>query len=992
MPMKSLAQTLLILCIALLWGVKQPANAAVVNPGIAAGNGHTAVLMTDGTVMAWGDNSAGQLGDGSTVSSSFPVTITGLGGAVVSIATGDYHTVALMADGTVKAWGLNGSGQLGNGTNANSSLPVPVVGLSGRVMAIAAGDYFTLALMADGTVMAWGSNYYGQFGNGSYNNSSVPVAVTALGGTVKAIAAGWAHSVALMTDGTVKAWGDNYYGQLGNGSYNESSTPTAVSGLDGVVTAIAAGDTHTVALLTDGTMRTWGDNYYGQLGNGEDGSDSYTPVAVTGLAGTVAAIAAGDYHTVAIMVDGTVKAWGDNGSGQFGDGSYNSSSLPVTTVGLGGAAKFIEAGNYFTVALLTDGTVKAWGDNSSGQLGNGTYNISSTPVPVTGLDAAVTSIASGAAHSVALLENGTVKAWGNNSVSQLGNAGSSNAPLTVSGLGGTVSAIAAGFYHNVALFADGTVKSWGYNAHGQLGNGTNVDSATPVNVSALEDTVTAVAAGYAHTVALLDNGTVRSWGLNWQGQLGNATTNSSTTPVTVTGLAGNVTALAAGEYHTVALLDDGTVQAWGSNDYGQLGNGSTTSSSTPVTVTSLGGRVIAIAAGQYHTVALLENGTIMAWGLNSFGELGIGSNANSSTPVAVTNMVGMVTAIATRKDHTMALLANGTVKAWGRNDFGQIGNGTTTDSNTPVTVTGLEDTVTAIAAGWGNRIVLLANGTVKSWGKNTFGQLGNGTWGLTPQTGLVNIDNVAPVVTVDKPAGSYSSSLQVTISCSDNYSGCTDIYYTDDATTPDSSSLRYAGPLTISTTTTLKFMARDNAGNQSAVQTLSFTIESGSAPLTLSFDGSGSGSINYSTGGSCATQGGCSQSFTYGTEINLSPVSDAGSYLAVWSGCDSINDNVCKVILSAAREITATFNRMAIKSGATPYITLAAALATVVEGSTLKLLDTSFSETINYSGNGALTLSGGYDSSWSQQPGKFSTIGAVTIHSGALIIDQIVIM
>jgi len=991
MTLKILAQTLRTLFIIILCGIMQPAVAAVVTPGIAAGGSHTVALLTDGTVMSWGDNIAGQLGNGTSTSANSPAMVTGLDGPVTAIAAGDYHTAALMADGTVRTWGDNSAGQLGNGTNLSSNVPVTVIELGGTVTAIAAGDYFTLALMTDGTVKAWGSNYYGQLGNGTYNNSNVPVTISDPGGEVTAIAAGWTHSAALLADGSVKTWGENDYGQLGNGTYNGSSTPVSVSGLGATVTAIAAGDTHTVALLGNGTVKAWGDNYYGQLGNGDDRNDSYLPVTVAGLSGTVTAVAAGDFHTVAAMADGTIMAWGDNGSGQFGDGGYNSSSLPVTTVGMGGVANSIEAGNYFTVALLADGAVKTWGDNGSGQLGNGTYNSSSTPVPVTGLDAAVTSIASGAAHSVALLENGTVKAWGNSTVSQLGSAGSSNVPLTVNGLGDTVTTIAAGFYHNVALLADGTVKSWGYNAHGQLGNGTNEDSATPVNVSALEGMVTAIAAGYAHTVALLDDGSVRSWGLNWQGQLGNATTTSSTAPVTVVGLTGPVTALAAGEYHTVALLDDGTVQTWGSNDYGQLGDGTTTSSSTPVTVTGLGGRVIAIAAGQYHTVVLLENGTVQAWGLNSFGELGIGTNANSSTPATITNMGGMVAAIATRKDHSMALLANGTVKSWGRNDFGQIGNGTTADSNTPVTVTGLEGTVTAIAAGWGHSVALLANGTVNSWGKNIYGQLGSGTWGLTPQTALINVDNVAPVVTADKPAGSYSSSLQVAISCSDNYSGCRDLYYTDDGSTPDTASLLYTGPLTISSSSTLKFLARDHAGNTSAVQSLSFTIESGSAPLTLSFAGSGSGTINYSIGGSCSAVGGCSQSFNYGTEISLTPVPLAGSYIFSWTGCDSINGTACKVIMSAERNVTATFNRMTVKSGAIPYITLAAALSSEADGATLQLAENMLPETINYTGSGILTIAGGYDVNWNRQSDTYSVIGAVIINSGTLIIDQIII-
>jgi len=297
-------------------------------------------------------------------------------------------------------------------------------------------------------------------------------------------------------------------------------------------------------------------------------------------------------------------------------------------------------------------------------------------------------------------------------------------PVAVRGLSGAT-ALAAGGAHICALLQTGTVQCWGRNFAGQLGDGTSGGSrATPVAVRGLSG-VTVLVAGSAHTCALLQTGTVQCWGLNDNGQLGDGTTANRATPVAVRGLSG-VTALAAGGAHTCALLQTGTVQCWGSNFSGQLGDGTTTDRLTPAVVSGLSG-VTALAAGWDHTCAVLQTGTVQCWGSNFSGQLGDGTTTDRLTPVAVSGLSG-VTALAAGGAHTCALLQTGTVQCWGRNESGQLGDGTTANRVTPVAVSGLSG-ATALAVGGAHTCALLPTGTAQCWGRNESGRLGNGTSG-----------------------------------------------------------------------------------------------------------------------------------------------------------------------------------------------------------------------------------------------------------------------
>ena len=337
------------------------------------------------------------------------------------------------------------------------------------------------------------------------------------------------------------------------------------------------------------------------------------------------------------------------------------------------------------------------------------------------------SVAGGGGHSLALREDGTVWAWGENAVGQLGDGTSTSRsePVQVVGLSSVRSVTAGLGEHSLAVREDGSVWAWGGNAWGELGDGSSgVDAhrEVPVQVVGLTN-VRSVAAGGFHSLAVREDGTVWAWGKNDSGQLGDGSTVDRSSPVQVAGLA-NVRSVAAGGRHSLALLEDGSVWAWGDNGFGQLGDGGTTSRSSAQQVVGLSG-VRTVMAGFFHALAVLEDGSVWAFGANWNGQLGDGGTTARSTPAPVENLVS-VRRVDAGDDHSLVVLEDGTVWAFGLNDHGQLGDGSTTDSSVPVQVAGLSD-VRAIAAGARHSLAVLEDGSVWAWGANWEGQLGDGS-------------------------------------------------------------------------------------------------------------------------------------------------------------------------------------------------------------------------------------------------------------------------
>jgi Regulator of chromosome condensation (RCC1) repeat len=375
-------------------------------------------------------------------------------------------------------------------------------------------------------------------------------------------------------------------------------------------TVTAAGSAQARSIPTRSLAVSWGMEPGGQLGQGSvSGNASSVYGDVVGLTG-VAQVAAGVEHSLALTSDGSVWAWGANDYGQLGNGSTVNSDVPLQVPGLTGVTE-IAAGGEFSLALTSAGSVWAWGVSDWGQLGDGSTASSDVPVPVAGLTG-VTQIAAGAGFGLALRSDGTVWAWGFNGEGQLGNGTATNAaiPTQVTGLS-QVTQISAGADSAMAARTSGfitrltSVWTWGYNGNGQLGDGTLASRSTPEQVSGISvPNVLQICSGSDFSMVLGSDGSVWGWGADYDGQLGNAATFAWTRPVETIGMASGITHLAAGFSHVLALRLDGTVLAWGANTWGELGNGTTSDAATlPTEVLGLT-NVTQVSAGGDFSLAV----------------------------------------------------------------------------------------------------------------------------------------------------------------------------------------------------------------------------------------------------------------------------------------------------------------------------------------------------------------------------------------------------
>ena len=638
---------------------------------MSAGDEH-ALELRDGALWAWGRNQYGQVGNGTSVTQTSPVQI-GTATTWVSVSAGGLHSLALKADGTLWVWGGNTWGSLGDGTTTSRNFPVQI-GAANNWIAVSAADKTSYAIKSDGTLWAWGYNGTGQVGDGTTTQRNAPVQVGVATNWVT-ISGGYGHAIALKSDGTIWTWGSNTYGQIGDGTTTQRNSPVQV-GVATNYTQIVAGNSWCSVLRSDGTLWAWGDNGGGSLGDGTT-IQRNSPVQI-GTSTDWANIQASDFTSLGLKSDGTYWAWGDNTFGSFGDGTVTASLSPAQ-VGIENDWVSFEGGGFFAMGQKSNGTIRTWGRNNFGQIGNG-----------------------------------TITAQENN---QIAISVASNGWL----------ALASGWKHTLAVKENGTLWAWGRNSLGQLGDGTNTQRTSPVQIGT-GTTWVSVAGGYTSSYAIKSDGTLWSWGENTYGQLGDGTVVSHNVPVQV-GVANDWVSISGAQFQAFALKSNGTLWGWGRNQFSSLGDGTSTQRNSPVQL-GVSNLWTSISAGAMHCLALRANGTLWAWGYNFYYPLGSGLSSDSNIPIQIGVLTTWVS-ISASEAHSHGIKADGTLWSWGQNTNGQVGDGTTTHRIAPVQI-GALNTWMSVAAGWAQAIALKTDGTLWGWGRNDIGQLGDGTFTQRP--------------------------------------------------------------------------------------------------------------------------------------------------------------------------------------------------------------------------------------------------------------------
>jgi alpha-tubulin suppressor-like RCC1 family protein len=715
---------------------------------LAGGVGHTCLLKANGSAWCWGDNSQGELGIGNTTDHTTPVQVM-MTAPLGDLATGRYHSCAVASDGSrVYCWGQNGWGQLGTGNAGTPNTPTPVVMADNSylqgVIGVAAGEVHSCAVKSDGTVWCWGTGSSGQLGTGTPNNNSQPpTQVTQLNNATQ-LAALDDTTCARASDTTVWCWGNN-----------QSNIPVQVLVEPGGaaftdVAEVAVGQSHTCARKTDGSVWCWGSNYLGQLGIGNFSASAANPVQALGP-GAATQLRAGSDFTCAVRADNTLSCWGGTENGQLGtgmEGYYALVNSPIAVVSGGNAAlggvTLVGLGDTHACAVKSDGTLSCWGNNSAGQLGTGlAENTAMRTSPELVLDgqgsawSGATAISAFQSQTCTVQSDASAWCWGRNDRGTLGNGNTIDqthpAAVVTVPLGpefSSVGAVGVGDTHVCAVQASGAVWCWGDYSYTGIPNGGNslVPEQTPLVASTVQ-----IAAGGDHT-CILESGGISCWGYDQFGQLGDGTTNTSQTAVTVhaagsTGSLSGATAVTVAFDHTCAVLQDGSALCWGQNQSSELGIGTSDATAllpTPV-VTAPGGPpltgVAIIASGQYHGCAAKVDGTVWCWGMNSDGQVGIPASM-ASVATQVSNL-DSVTGLVAGSRHNCAYKSDGSVWCWGNNSLGQLGDGITTSRFTPAVVPNLTGVV-QLAAGDGHTCARKSDGQVWCWGAFGRGQLGNG--------------------------------------------------------------------------------------------------------------------------------------------------------------------------------------------------------------------------------------------------------------------------
>ena len=817
-----------------------PAQRGIKLSQLSMGGLHSAAISSDGNLYTWGDNGAGELGDGTNTNRSTPVHVKKPKGTPEKfiwkeVSIGWDHSAASGSDGNLYIWGQNGRGQLGNGTTTNQNTPAPVnkpqgtpAGFTWKQFTL--GDLSTAAFGSDGNLYIWGNNQYGQLGNGTTTNQTRPIKVdkpqgTPAGFTWKQASLSCNHSGAIGSDGNLYTWGWNFSGQLGDGTTTDRHTPTLVNKPQGAPAGftwkqVSIGWQHSAAIGSDGNLYTWGQNYRTQLGDGTN-TDRYTPTLVSKPQGapvgfTWKQVSLGDWHSEALGSDGNFYIWGWNINGQLGDGTNTDRSRPIPVSKPQGAPvgftwKYAIPGCNHSAAIGSDGNLYTWGVNSNGQLGNGTTTNQNTPTLVNFPGAAApTSVLFGQAKATGITANqdGTWQAstpkhepggvdvtvgWSRNGSQpddhlqytyiapeyQVGFTSKNDSCPAPTGMPPSQSVTQDGqaerpypdpraegclfdgwfqgdvaydfsqpVTHDTTLTAHWTredTQHWSISPdHGPETGGTEVTLTPPAQRGIR---FSQIRLGYNYSAAIGSDGNLYTWGGNDDGQLGNGTTTNQNRPAQIDKPQGAPEGFAwkqviLGGWHSAAIGSDGNLYTWGDDGSGQLGDGTNTNQKTPTLVnkpqgTPEGFTWKQVSLGGFHSAAIGSDGNLYTWGYNKYGQLGNGTTTNQNRPAQIDKPQGAPEGFAWKQVilggwHSAAIGSDGNLYTWGRNDDGQLGNGTTTNQNRPTLVNKPQGTPEGFtwklaSLGEHHSAAIGSDGNLYTWGVNSNGQLGNGT-------------------------------------------------------------------------------------------------------------------------------------------------------------------------------------------------------------------------------------------------------------------------